>query len=66
MGPGLGKGNFRQRMAEDNDIHATIHAAAFRGAVGRHRVILGKSGSAQTIGTEPIANNKEPHNFGCP
>jgi hypothetical protein len=39
-------------VAQDHDIHAAVHASAFRGAIGCYRVILGVSGSAQAIGIE--------------
>src|ERR1017187_2250197 len=53
-------------MPEDDDIHATVHAAAFTGEISCHRMILGESSSAQTIGSEAVSDDEEPHNFGCP
>ena len=52
-------------MAENDDIHAAVHAPAFRGAIGRNRVIFGESAGAQTIGTEAVADDEQPHDFGC-
>ena len=53
-------------MSENDDIHAAVHAAAFRGEIGCDRVILGESGGAQTIGTEAVADHEQPHDFGRP
>ena len=66
MGSGFGQGTRRQGMAENDDIHAAVHAAAFRAEIGRDRVILGESGGAQTIGTEAVADDEQPHDFGRP
>ncbi len=66
MGPGLSKGSLLRGFAEDDDIHAAVHAAAFRGEIGCDRAILGVSGSAQTIGTEAVPDDEKTHNFGCP
>jgi hypothetical protein len=53
-------------LAENDDIYAAVHAAAFGGEIGCDRTILGVSGGAETIGTEPIADDEKTHNFGGP
>jgi hypothetical protein len=45
LGAGLDKRSLRHVVAEDHDIHAAVHAAAFRGEIGCDRVILGVSTS---------------------
>src|ERR1019366_7434947 len=65
-GSGVGDGSLRRGLAEDDDIDAAVHAAAFGGENGGDRAILGVSGGAETIGTEPVPDDEKTHNLGGP
>src|SRR5271170_5003879 len=58
----LSHGGLRQRVAEDDNVYATVDSAASGGEVGGDRMILGESGDAQTIGSEAVAGDEEAHN----
>lgn len=66
LGLGFALSNRRccHRVAEDNDIHAAVHAATFRGEIGRDGVIFGVSSGAHTIRSETVTHDEEPNNFG--
>src|SRR5208282_534713 len=68
VGLSIGPSNdsLRQSGTQDDYIHATVHAAAFCGEIGRDRMIFRVTGSAQAIGSETFPHDKEPHNLRCP